>query len=65
MNTPDAVQVEVFNSLTTATKENGYSFDGMSHREIAEDLISFNSELENFEPEDLISYIVAWLKDNG
>lgn len=61
MNTPDAVQVEVFTALSTAVNENSYSFDDMSPREIAVDLISFDSELENFEPEDLVPYVEAWL----
>ena len=45
-------------SLTNAVEENGYlEILEMSDYEIAEDLITYDSELENEDPESLIPHI--------
>lgn len=37
--------------------DNGFTFEGMSDVEVAEDMIEFNAELEDYSVEDLLPHI--------
>lgn len=46
----------VFEALSNA-KDNGYTFDGMSAEEIAEDMVQYDANLEAVDAEDLVPLI--------
>jgi hypothetical protein len=60
---PD-LKTQVFEALDTATKENDFSYFGMTPLEVADDIVEFNATFENVQPEELVPHIEAWLEGN-
>ena len=46
------------NEALTNAKENGYSFDGWTPMEIAEDLADNDAMLEEYTPEEIVPYVI-------
>lgn len=52
----------VFEALKTR-EENGYSVVHNTPEEIAMDLVSYDADLEDYEPEDVLPFVLQYLKE--
>lgn len=58
-----AVEKAVFTALDTAISENGYTFDGMTARDIADDLNRFAYDIDTFDIEDVVKAVEAYFNE--
>lgn len=53
----------VFSALDTAINENGYTFAGMTARDIADDLNRFAYNIDTFDIDDVVKAVEAYFNE--
>ncbi len=56
----DLVHEALDNALDNGSFEKSGELYNATHEEIAEDMVQYDSELENYEPDALIPHIETW-----
>ena len=58
------LRVKLVALAMNAAHDNGYSFEGWTYRQIAEDLVTIDGDLERCTVEELEPLLISWFKQS-